>query len=243
MLVSSSGETLLPRFSANRDPMVTRLLFLNGTWGALAFSVVLFIPIVVLMPDFLRLWINPRFSNESAAVGQLVALSYILQGVFTPAATFFRGTGKPWVVSIVLFFAGTVTLLSCLLLVPAHGVLGVGYAYLLGSIAHFLGMLYGWFYIFGKSSMGSLLRSVGLPLLLGGVALSLEMAIRGRLTEVNWVELFALGGLFLGMTALLILGMDRIIGGNSLSKQLLERICGSDKVRQLLSYIPVWRVR
>jgi len=41
MLVSSSGETLLPRFSANRDPMVTRSLFLNGTWGLGFFRCVL----------------------------------------------------------------------------------------------------------------------------------------------------------------------------------------------------------
>jgi O-antigen/teichoic acid export membrane protein len=243
MLVASSSETLLPRFSANRDPKVARALFLGGTWAALAVSIVFFIPMVVLMPDFLRLWINPQFSLESAAVGQLLALSYITQGAYAPTATYFRGIGRPWAVSIVLFFAGIGTLLAGILLVPAYGVLGAGYAYLIGSAAHFLGLLCGWFYIFGRSSMSGLMRSVGMPLLLAGVAFALESAIRGRFPEVNWIGLFTLGGLFVGITTLLVIGVDWVIGGDSPSKRLFERIGESDKVRQLLSYIPAWRVR
>jgi O-antigen/teichoic acid export membrane protein len=242
-LVVNGSETLLPRFSANRDPGGARALFLSGTWGALVFSIVIFIPIIVMMPDFLSLWINPKFSMESAAVGQLMALSYISQCAFWPASTFFRGTGKPWVVTAVCFFAGVGTLLACVLLVPSHGVLGVGYAYLLGSLVFFIGMLFGWYYIFGKSSMTTLMRSVGLPLLLAGAAFTLGMAIRGLFTQVNWFGLFALGGLLVGLTALLVLAADCALGGNSLSKQFLERIGGSKKVRQLQTYMPSRRVR
>lgn len=241
-LVASGSETLLPRFSANRDPKVARALFLNGTWATLAFSIVFFIPILVLMPDFLRLWISPKFSLESATVGQLLAISYIIQGAFLPAATFFRGTGKPWVVSIVIFFAGVGTLLLCLILVPTHGVLGVGYACLIGSAAHFLGLLCGWFYLFGKSSMANLLRSVGMPLLMAGVAFTLEGVIRAKFTEVNWFGLFALGGLFAGITALLVFYADWVLGGDSPSKQFLKRMGESDKLRQFLSYNPVRRI-
>ena len=243
MLVASSSETLLPRFSANRDPKVARALFLGGTWAALAFSIVFFIPMVVLMPDFLRLWINPQFSLESAAVGQLLALSYITQGAYAPTATYFRGIGRPWAVSIVLIFAGVGTLLAGVLLVPAYGVLGAGYAYLIGSAAHFLGLLCGWFYIFGRSSVTGLMRSVGMPLVLAGVAFTLESGIRGRFTGVNWIGLFTLGGLFVGITTLLVIGVDWVLGGDSPSKRVFERIGESDKVRQLLSYIPGWRVR
>lgn len=238
MLVASSSETLLPRFSANRDPKVARGLFLGGTWASLVFSIVFFIPMVVLMPDFLRLWINPQFSLDSTAVGQLLALSYITQGAFAPAATYFRGIGMPWVVTIVLFIAGAGTLLAGVLLVPAYGVIGAGYAYLIGSAAHFLGLLCGWFYIFGRSSVTGLMRSVGLPLLLAGVAFTLESAIRGRFTGVNWFGLFTLGGLFVGITTLLVIGADWILGGDSPSKRFFERIGESDKIRLLLNYIP-----
>ena len=243
MLVASSSETLLPRISANRDPKTAQALFLGSTWGALAFSIVLFIPMVVLMPDFLRLWINPQFSVESAAVGQLLALSYISQGAFAPAAAHFRGIGMPWVVTIVLFLAGVCTLLAGILLVPAHGVLGAGYAYLIGSFAHLLGLLCGWFYIFGRSSVASLMRAIVLPLTLAAVAFVLENAIRVGVHEVNWIGLFMLGGLFAGMTALLVLGADWIIGGDSPSRRLCDRIGESERFRQLARYLPAWKAR
>jgi len=243
VLVASGSETLLPRFSANRDPEAARSFFLRGTWAALALSIVLFIPMVVLMPDFLRLWINPEFSLESSAVGQLLALSYITQGAFAPPATYFRGVGKPWVVSIVLFFAGVSTLASGILLVPVLGVLGAGYAYLIGSLAHLLGLLFGWFYMFGGSSLRGLARSVCLPLLLAGVAFMAATSIRGRFSGVDWFGLFALGGLFVGITTLLVFGVDRVLGGDSLSKRFLDRIWESEKLRLLLSRIPAWRVR
>jgi O-antigen/teichoic acid export membrane protein len=243
MLVASGSETLLPRFSANRDPKVDCNLFLNGTWAALAFSIVFFVPIVVLMPDFLSLWISPNFSLESAAVGQVLAISYITQGAFAPAATFFRGSGKPWVVSIVMFFAGVGTLLLGVILVQTHGVIGAGYAFLIGSMAHFLGLLCGWFYLFGKSSTASLLRSVGMPLLMGGVAFILEIVIRARFAEVNWFGLIVLGGLFAGITALLVLCVDWVLGGDPPSKQFFERIRESDKLRELISHIPGRQIR
>ena len=140
----------------------------------------------------------------------------------------------PWVVSVVLFFAGTGTLLSAVLLVPVHGVLGVGYAYLLGSIAHFLGLLCGWHYLFGSSSMSRLLRTVGMPVLLAAIAFALQNAIRGWFAEVTWVGLFALGGLFAGLTALLVFGADWVLGGDSQSKHMLGRIEKSDKFRSLI---------
>lgn len=236
MIVASGTETLLPRFSANRDPKVARSLFLNGTWASLVVSILFFIPLIVVMPDFLRLWISADFARESAAVGQLVALSYITQGAFAPAATFFRGSGKPWFVTCVIFVAGVGTLLASVILIPAHGVLGVGYAYLLGSIAPLLGLLAGWFYMFGTSSMRPLMRSVVAPLVLGGVAFLLERAIHGWFVEVGWSGLISLGVLFAGLTALIVFGADLVLGGDSPSKKLLERIVGSGKLEPVFRY-------
>src|SRR4030065_801529 len=42
MIVASSSETLLPKFSSNRDPSVCRSLFLGSTWASSAGSSVFF---------------------------------------------------------------------------------------------------------------------------------------------------------------------------------------------------------
>lgn len=241
MVIASSSETLLPRFSANRDPKVAESLFLSATWAALAASIIFFIPLVVLMPDFLSLWINPEFARQSAKVGQWIALSYITQGAFAPAATFFRGSGKPWFVSVVIFLAGIGTLVAGLILIPIVGTAGVGYAYFFGSMAHLLGLLYGWFYMFGASSIVSLMRFVGFPLLWGGIAFALESAVRSMFPELTWLKLFMLGGLFAGLTALFVLGADWILGGDSPSKVFWDRISKSSKLDPLFRYFRVRR--
>lgn len=244
MIVASGSETLMPRFSANRDSKMARALFGNGTWASLVISLVLLLPMVVLLPDFLRLWINPEFARESAALGQLVALSYITQGAYAPAATFFRGTGRPWLVTVVIFFAGLVTLLGSLLLIRKYGVIGVGYAYVLGSVPAFFGLLHGWFHMFGPSSVRSLMRLVGLPLLMAGIAFWIEQIIRGWFGGVNWFGLFGLGGLFTALTALLILAADWAAGGaDAPSKQFLEKIGKSEKLDFVFRFLPLGRAR
>lgn len=242
-VIVSGSETMMPRFSSNRDPEVAKTLFLNGTWAALAVSIIFFIPIAVLMPDFLRLWINPEFARESAEVAQLLAVSYITQGTFVLPATFFRGTGKPWIVTAVLALAGIGTLLFSVVLIPIHGVLGIGYAYFFSSIIWPLGLFYGWFKIFKASSVAPLVRLVILPLVLSGVAFLVGNSVRGWFSEVTWFGLFALGGFLAGFTAALLLGTDLVLGGDSPSKQFLKRIGQARKLNTLFRYFSFGRAR
>jgi O-antigen/teichoic acid export membrane protein len=242
-VVSSGSESLMPRFSANRDPRIAQRLFWNATWSCLVISLVFFLPLVVLLPDFLRLWISPEFARESATLGQLVALSYIPQGAYAATSTFFRGTGKPWLVAIVTFFSGVTTLVFSLILVPRYGILGVGYAYLLGSVPSLLGLLHGWFYAFGAASAPALMRSVGLPLVLAAIAFVIENTIRGCFAQLTWCGLFTLGGLFTTLTGLLIIGADWSLGGvDAPSKQFLRKLHESDRITSILRYFRLKRV-
>ncbi len=244
MVVASGSETLMPRFSANRDLKTAQSLFWNGTWASLVISLVLLLPLVVLMPDFLRLWISPEFARESAFLGQLVALSYITQGAYAPAATYFRGTGRPGLVTVVIFFAGLATVLGSLLLIRKFGAVGVGYAYVLASIPAFFGTLHGWFHMFGRSSLSGLMRLIGVPLLMSGIAYAVSYTIRGYCAEPNWLGLFALGGLYVGLTGVLIFGADWALGGSDApSKQFLKKMWRSPKVVFIFRFLPLKRAR
>jgi O-antigen/teichoic acid export membrane protein len=237
MVVASGSETLLPRFSASRDSRKSRELFLNGVWGSLAVSIVLLVPLIVLMEDFLSLWINAEFASESARAGKLVALGYISQGAFAPAATYFRGSGKPWFVTLVIFFAGFGTLGMCLLLIPSYGVLGAGYAYALGSIAHLLGVTIGWVWAFRASSVPDVVRYVGVPLVVAAGAFFLENFLRSLFLALTWPGFISLGALFVCLTAILIFGTDRMIGGVSPSKEFLQQLAKIHQVEKLTRYI------
>jgi O-antigen/teichoic acid export membrane protein len=229
MVIVSGIETLMPRFSAKKDGSAARSLVLNGTWASLAGSISLLVPLAVLMPDFLKLWISPDFARQSALAGQLVALAFIAPAAFAPAAALLRGTGRPGLVTCVMAGAGMVTLGVSLLLVPVYGVAGVGYAYVASSVAWLGGVVVGWSRVFGTSMM-PLARFVGVPLLVGAAGLVTEMAIRARLSELNWLGLVLLGAAFSALIAVLMVGADLVLGGSSPSRQLCERLAGSARL-------------
>ena len=228
-VVVSGIETLMPRFSANRDPESARALLVTSTWTAVTCGVVLYLPLAMLMPDFLRLWIDPGFARESAAVGQLLALSFIAPSAFAPIATLFRGIGKPSFVTLVMALAGVVVLVTTLLLVSSLGPLGVGYGYVLSAVAWFGGLLGGWLYLYGPRSLASLIRVAGLPLALGGSSAIGQVAFRNWWGEPGWIGLFVMGGTFAVVNAIVILGVDRALGGDSPADYVLQRLLRSER--------------
>ena len=230
MVVASGSETLMPRFSGNRDHSIACALFWHGTWASLVSSLVLLLPFAILLPDFLRLWIGADFARESAAVAQLVALSYVAQGAYAPAAAFFRGTGRPWLVTVVIFFAGLMTLGASMTLIPRYGTSGVGIAYILGSTPALAGLMHCWFHMFGRTSLGGLARLLLLPSVMAAIAVATEYLVRRWFGDLSWLSLLLLGGAFAGWMALLIFGADWVLGGpNAPSKRFLAQVTSSRK--------------
>lgn len=235
MVVVSGVETLMPRFSASRDPEDARRLLSLSTWVAVTCGVALYIPLAVLMPDFLRLWINADFARESAAVGQLVAIGLIGPSAFSPIATLYRGIGKPGFVTAVMLLAGVVVLAVTLFLVSPYGAVGVGIGYALSSVVWLGGLAAGWFHLRGRSSLGALLRFAGAPLLAGCVASAAQTAVRAWWGEPGWVGLIGLGGAFAAATAAAVFATDRAFGGDSPAEYVLGRALNSARITALRS--------
>lgn len=234
-VISSATETLVPRFSAIRDAREAAALVLKYTWAAIGAAVTVFIPLAVLMPDFLRLWISPEFAQRSTAVGQCIALSAIGGSTYLAIATFFRGSGRPGVVTLVMSIAGSTVFVGNLLLIPEYGVLGVGYAYLIGSTVWLLGLTVGWFRSFGACSLRGFLRSAFVPLLVGVVAFFLTRVVRGWYGELNWLGLVVLGVLFSALVLALLFLADHFTG-SGYSADLLRRVLNSNKVSPVYRY-------
>jgi O-antigen/teichoic acid export membrane protein len=244
MVVASGSETLMPRFSAERSQQAARALFWHGTWASLAVSLILLVPLAVLMPDFLRLWINPEFALDSAYLGQLVALSYISQGAYAPGAAYFRGIGRPGLVTVVVAVAGFVTLGLSVLLVPRYGAIGVGYAYLFGSIPALFGVLHGAIHLLGRSALSGYMRLVILPFAMAAIAMGIQLLLRESLAELTWLGLFVSGGAFALLTAALVFGADLALGGGEApSKSFLARIGESRKVGRVMAVLSLKKAR
>jgi O-antigen/teichoic acid export membrane protein len=241
MIVVSGIETLMPRFSASRDGAAAQRLVVRSTGAALSASVVLLTPLASLMPDFLRLWIDPEFARESARVGQVLAISFFGPAAYAPIATYFRGVGRPGVVTLVMALVGVLVIGASLGLVPSYGALGVAYGYGIGAIGWLSGLVVGWFYLLKRGGLRPLARCVLLPLLEAALLVWAQPIIRGWFGEVGWSGLVLLGAAFAGLSAGLVLGVDWLLGGDAVSIELARRVLSSARMETLRRRIPLWR--
>jgi O-antigen/teichoic acid export membrane protein len=233
MTVVNAIETLVPRFAASRDEGDAKQLLIASTWAGFACVVVLYVPFAVLMPDFLRLWISPEFARESSDVGRLVTLGLIGSVAFAPIATLLRGTGKPGFVTTVMASAALVVLVGSLLLVPVYGVLGVGLAYFLATLAWLVGLCVCWIYLYGNASWVELARYAGLPLAIACCLGFAQAGLRHWLPEPGWIEFLLLGAAFSGASAVVVITIDLLLGGMSPARLILTRVIGQDRLAVL----------
>jgi O-antigen/teichoic acid export membrane protein len=230
-VIAGGVEASLPRFSADRDNRAAESLFWRMTWVGLAFSLILLIPFSILVGDFLSLWINAEFSEHSKAIGQLLGAYLISQGAFVAPAAYFRGTGKPWVVTLVILGSLTITVISGLILIPSLGAIGVGYAYFAGSAAPFLGVVVGSFYAFGWSAGPKLTKTVATPLLSAIIAAGFGLYISRFIGAESWFKLAINGVILATITAVLVFVSDYLVyRAESTALRLVK------KVRQKLPY-------
>ena len=223
-VIASGVEATLPRFSSESQKAEVEKLFWRSTWTALSLSLVVFVPFVILAPDLLRLWIGEEFSIHSGAIGQLLGLYLISQGGFTAPAAYFRGIGKPWVVTIVILGSLAITVISGTVLIPRYGAIGAAYAYLAGSISPFLGMTIGSLYAFGLPALPKMVQNIFVPIISAALSAAIGYYLRTYIDVQNWIELFGAGVLVMLITLALVFGADYISNKeDSTSIKLLKK--------------------
>ncbi len=206
---------LLPRFSATQDRQELRRLFLLATWVAQCVTVILFVPLTVLMPDLLRLWISPDFAARSAWIGQVIAFSCIIRGAYIPSQPLLKGLGKPQIVSLAYLGSGLTSLALNLVLIPALGLAGAGYCYVVTTVWGIGMLLAAWRIALSAQDWRPLLRSAGVPFGLGLAILPVAAAMRSQVDPPGWLGLVVLGAVFAGSTLLLLAGVEWLSGGQT----------------------------
>ena len=223
--VISAGDVLFPRFSATEDVQEGTRLFLDATWITLCATIVIFVPMTLLLPDFLRLWVGPEFARQSAWVGQVIAFGSIVRGAFVPYVNLFGGGGKPQYQAAANLAIGLTSLALNLLLIPRFGLAGAGYSYVATTVWGFAAVVFAWKGVLHMGSVRPLGRAVALPTGLAVVALVLGALLRSSVADPGWIGLFALGAILMTGTAALVVATEWSLGGwNSHLGRLLRSI-------------------
>ena len=222
--VNSAGSVLFPKFSGIKDDQEIKRLFLDSTWVLLCATIIIFVPLTVLIPDFLRLWISPEFSIKSAWIGQIIAFSCLVRGAFMPYDSLFRGIGKPQYLTILFTITGSTSFILNLILIPRFGLAGAGYCYLATLIWGFVTIIFTCKKILKMTSLQPLIRAVILPIIVGFIALIIVMVLKTQCDELGWIGFFAMGAAFVIITSFMLLGIEMLFGGRNSRAELMYRI-------------------
>lgn len=132
--ISSGFSVLFPKFAAEKNTTVIKSIYIKSTQLSLYLSIVIFVPMAIMIKDFLAIWISTDFAEKSGFIATILAFSYIVRGAFLPYDSLLKGLGVPQYVMYITIASSFVILLCDLLLIPTLGVNGVGYSYLLSSL-------------------------------------------------------------------------------------------------------------
>lgn len=125
----AAGQALFPKFSSMSDKAEMMQLYINCTWSLLCFSLTIFIPLIILMPEFLSLWISPEFSGKSAEIAQLIGLNFAILGVTIPYFTYLKGSGKIHYLTLIYFVSSGLSIGMAVILIKMYGLTGAGIRY------------------------------------------------------------------------------------------------------------------
>jgi hypothetical protein len=150
-----------------------------------------------------------------------VALSYVTQSIFVPAATLARGSGRPGLVTAVILVCGLVMVVVGAALIPRSGLAGVGIAYVLASLPPAIGTVYIARQFFEDWSPAAFGRAVICPLAVGTVVFGLIAALRRWTGDLNIAAFLLFGSMATCGTAALLLLAEEILGGHDSRTRLV----------------------
>lgn len=132
-ITGAAGKALFPTFSSMNDSESMVRLYAKSLWLLSLLTMLLLIPLAVIIPDFLSLWISPEFSENSSEFARLFSLGLAFNGGVVVYFSLLKGTNRiSWLTKIM----STLTIISIgatALLVYNYGLVGAGIRVLIFS--------------------------------------------------------------------------------------------------------------
>lgn len=188
-IINVVGNVLLPRFSYISKEDEKKELFLVSAWYLLLLSSIVFLPITVVMQDFLTLWISQDFSAKTNYLAQIITASFIISGSFASYATLFNGLGKAKYMTIVLLLIGSFSLIANFILIKLYGFEGLGYAYWITPIIGASTLVYAWSSVLNQKDIKPLIKIYFIPSIILYILLFVFMQIKNLFIIDNWITL------------------------------------------------------
>ena len=224
----AAGRALFPRFSSMEEGPEMQRLYCFSLWALTSFSILIFIPVAIVMPVFLSLWVSPEFAEHSAPVARLLALGLAFNGGVGAYFALLKGTGRVRWITVIFTTLTVFSILVTILLVYKFGLIGSGIRIILFSwvgMALCLGVGRKVFPHFKLTK--TLFESSIIPVLLGLTTFFTGIHIIDYLKIDSWIEIILLGGIAFSILALGSVGLNYFVfkkqgGGHLLTNKILS---------------------
>lgn len=217
-VITAGISVMFPRFAAKGGDFQSRRkeigeLYLTGTQAGLLGSIFICVPLAVMLPDFLRLWISPEFSKNTCGIGTVLAGSYIIRGAFLAYDALLKGLGYPRIIFLVTLFSSLMIVGVDVVLIPIWGLNGVGFAYIVSPVVGIITIVW----IFKRLLQLDMLyffTEIVVPYLLGLILLFAGIWIRSQAwwPEMGWVGFITISAIFGIGTIVGVLGVGKALG-------------------------------
>lgn len=125
-LTGAAGQALFPRFSSMTENEEMEHLYVASLWVLTIFSIIVFVPMAILLPNFLSLWLSQDFAKHSTEFARIYCLGVAFNGGVTAYFALLKGTGRVrWLTNIILTFT-IFSAVSTAYLVYSYGIVGSG---------------------------------------------------------------------------------------------------------------------
>ena len=229
---ASASAGLVPRLSTASDDIAeVARVFQRSTFILLCCTVIIFVPITVLLPDFLRLWVGRDFAERSAWVGQLIAVGCIARGGFHSYQAVWKALGKPQYLTIQAVFSVLVGGTVNIVLISQFGFKGAGYAYIATTVVGLVSIVITWRYVLHARSWAGLLAPIGGSALISCVAMLGFFTFHYYCPTPNWTGVVWQGVVFAIVTFLGLWIWDRCVNARYLGGSVLTEMVAVVKCR------------
>jgi O-antigen/teichoic acid export membrane protein len=194
------------------EPEEINNIFENGVLILAYAGVLIFVPITVLLPDFITLWISPGFSSKCSLVGQLIAVSSIPRGTFQIYTELFKGVGKPKYNLIITICSSITIIIANCILITKYGIIGAGYSYCISMLWGCLGFYLAWRIVLKHKNFIPLLKLMIPQYILGALCGVFCLLLRKLFPQIlTWVNFFLYSLITVVLVTLVLVGYDYLI--------------------------------
>ena len=221
------GQVLFPAVSemqgAKEEQKAGHITILTG-WMISTIAISIFIPFFVFTKEILVFWLGYAISNEITDLSRILSIGAAIGCLFAIPSFYFLGTGRTKWLAIMSFLHGAFVILFSLILVPKMGLIGAGWAFTLGTIAHLMTLIVMWEKIFFIwISKENYYSSIFGPYIIGFFLICIFINLKNLFQDhlIAWPQLIILGVLLFILSAVLTVSIGVILPGGKERKELL----------------------